>query len=90
MVGWRLDSRCQLISAYQVKLASIPCDAVFRISRPGDLLVVKSSVAIKSYQYTEQEILAVAHQSTFGNNYLSDNITLIYPSDVLQYNIIRN
>lgn len=85
MVGWRLDSRCQLISAYQVKLASIPCDAVFRISRPGDLLVVKSSVAIKSYQYTVQDILAVAHLSTFGNNYLSDNITLIYPCTTVQY-----
>ncbi|XP_054283383.1 intraflagellar transport protein 140 homolog [Macrosteles quadrilineatus] len=35
MVGWRLDSRCQLQSVYQLALPSIPCDAVFRVSRPG-------------------------------------------------------
>lgn len=35
MVGWRLDSRTQLISVYQVTLPSIPCEAVFRVSRPG-------------------------------------------------------
>ncbi|XP_046687585.1 intraflagellar transport protein 140 homolog [Homalodisca vitripennis] len=35
MVGWRLDSRCQLLSVYKVTLPSIPCEAVFRVSRPG-------------------------------------------------------
>lgn len=35
MVGWRLDSRSQLVSIYQVTLSTIPSDAVFRVSRPG-------------------------------------------------------
>lgn len=35
MIGWRLDSRGQLISVYRHELPAMPREAVFRISRPG-------------------------------------------------------
>uniref|UniRef100_A0A1B6C8A4 Intraflagellar transport protein 140 homolog n=1 Tax=Clastoptera arizonana TaxID=38151 RepID=A0A1B6C8A4_9HEMI len=35
IIGWRLDSRGQLITVYRHMLSSMPKEAVFRISRPG-------------------------------------------------------